>query len=251
LRQRSPGAFISALAAAIQTGPTDPHPIAKGLDPNAHERLSRGTGELELSFERSSPPPHQTGTIRSYGALDLHRRLRKPQQLAAALAALLFSAGVLWFMTRPEDPPPRAAAPQPAPVAAAEPPAAPLASEPEPAPEPAPEKPAKVSAKRSPRTDSVAPHEPKEKAVSAASLVTKAQDELVQGHMSAALSLYEQATRADAQNAAAFRGLGLVNERLGHKGAALRAMRRAIALTPNDPKNALLREHIERLEAAP
>jgi hypothetical protein len=28
-------------------------------------------------------------------------------------------------------------------------------------------------------------------------------------------------------------------------------MQRAIALSPNDPKNALLREHIQRLEAAP
>jgi regulator of sirC expression with transglutaminase-like and TPR domain len=69
--------------------------------------------------------------------------------------------------------------------------------------------------------------------------------------MISALSLYEQATKADPQNAAAFRGLGLVNERLGKKSAALRAMQRAIAISPNDPKNTLLREKIQRLEAAP
>ena len=269
-RQRSPGAFIAALAAAIQNSVTDPHPIATGLDPHSRERLTRGTGELELSFERSSPPEAKTGPTASYGPLRIPGRWRKPKVLIGALGVLLIGSGSLWLLTRSEEPRP-AAVVQPAPVVAA-------ASEaPEPAspvieiiPQAKPEAvaPAKPATRAAARAETAATREPRPKpevtireativaspaapAVSAATLLTRAQDELVQGHMNAAQSLYEQATKADPRNAAAFRGLGLVYERLGNKRAALRAMQRAIALSPNDPKNALLREHIQRLEAAP
>jgi serine/threonine-protein kinase len=272
-RQRSPGAFIAALAAAIQTGTTDPHPIA-GLDPQARERLTRPTGELELSFERSLPPEPKTGPTASYGPLRIPGRWRKPKVLVPVLSIALLGTATIVFLSSSEQPRRQAVAPQPAPVVSAAaaspeppPPAAPVAEViPEAKPETA--KPSKPAA-RAGRTDPPAattrpkreatipapaptvPATPATPPVSAASLVTKAQDELVQGHMNAAQALYEQATKADPQNAAAFRGLGLVNERLGKNSAALKAMRRAISISPNDPKNTLLREKIQRLEAAP
>jgi eukaryotic-like serine/threonine-protein kinase len=258
-RQRSPGAFIAALAAAIQTGPTDPHPIATGLDPQSRDRLTRGTGELELSFERSSPPEPQTGPTASYGPLRIPGRWRKPRVSIAALCVLLIGSGSIWMLTRSEEPRRAPSVLQPAPIAtAAAPtpePAAPVL-EVIPAAKPETVKPtAKAGARTKPATASQPSVTTREATVvppvSAAALVTKAQDELVQGHLNAAQTLYEQATKADPRNAGAFRGLGLVNERLGKKSAALRAMQRAIALSPNDPKNALLREHIQRLEAAP
>jgi len=259
-RQRSPGAFIAALAAAIQTGPTDPHPIATGLDPQSRDRLTRGTGELELSFERSLPPEPQTGPTASYGPLRIPGRWRKPKVVIAALGVLLVGSGGIWVLTRSEEPPRAPLILQPAPIATA------AAAMPEPAPPvievipPAKPESVKPAAKAGARAKSATTSSKPEVTIreativppmSAAALVTKAQDELVQGHLNAAQSLYEQATKADPQNAGAFRGLGLVNERLGKKSAALRAMQRAIALSPNDPKNALLREHIQRLEAAP
>ena len=261
-RQRSPGAFIAALAAAIQTGTTDPHPIGSGLDHQSRERLTRGTGELELSFERSSPPEPKTGPTASYGPLRIPGRWRKPKVLLAALSVLPLSALAVWLLIRVGEPQRPLVVLQPAPIVTA-------APTPEPAPpvlevipqaKPEPQKPAgKPAATRDARPKrevtirdaTILPPTAATPAVPAASLVTKAQDELVQGHFSAAQSLYEQATRADPRNAAAFRGLGLVNERLGKKSAALRAMQRAIELSPNDPKNALLREKIQRLEAAP
>lgn len=294
-RHRSPGAFIAALAAAIQHGSTDMHPIATGLDAKARERLTRGTGELELSFERSLPPEPATVTTSSYRPLHIPRRYRTPKVWVTALAALLVGSAALWLGSRDAEPQRSAAVVQPAPVV--------TTPAPEPAPEPEPpaielipqasaepakptvkapvraapakreiaskEAPTPPAAKReaaskepttapaakreaaSHETTTAAKREAATQPASAASLITKAQDALVQGHLSVAQALYEKATQADPRNAAAFRGLGLVNERLGKKSAALRAMQRAIALAPNDPKNALLRERIQRLEAAP
>jgi Flp pilus assembly protein TadD len=78
--------------------------------------------------------------------------------------------------------------------------------------------------------------------------VQKAQAELVQGHLSAAAVLYQRATQVDPRNASAFRGLGLVNERLGRTQDAIRALRRAQALSPGDSANALLEERVRKLE---
>jgi serine/threonine-protein kinase len=273
-RHRSPGAFISALTAATRSATTAANPDTQGLDPHARARLTQGTGELELSFDRSiAPQAAVSGTIKSMGPLDVRRLLRKPPQLiAAAAAGFVVCIGVLWFFLQPE-PEPKLFTPPPAAIAA-EPVPEPTSPSPSPSPSPKPSpiaEPPKVvpEARPAPRAKRelastpppVAPAAPAAPAapvappaapsVPALTLISKAQDELVQGHLAAAQSLYEQATRADSQSAAAFRGLGLVDERMGKKSAALRALRRAIQLAPNDPKNALLRERIERLEAAP
>jgi Flp pilus assembly protein TadD len=81
-----------------------------------------------------------------------------------------------------------------------------------------------------------------------AELVQQAQTELVQGHLAASAAFYLRATQADPRNASAFRGLGLVSERLGHTQDAIRALRRAQALSPGDSSNALLEERIRKLE---
>lgn len=252
-RHRSPGAFIQALAAASKAAPPEPGPESVGLDQQARERLTRGTGELEIaSFERSLPPQAVSGTIKSFGPVALRRLLRRPRLLAAGVGAALLSVSALWFFLTPE-PEPMLFRPPPAAVTTAE-PAPPPAPVPAPAASPAEEEPVIVVpelrpvAKPKRETPAPAPAAP---AVSAATLINKAQDELVLGHLAAATSRYEQATRVDPSSAAAFRGLGLVYERQGKKSAAVRALRRAIQLAPNDPKNTLLRERIERLEAAP
>jgi serine/threonine protein kinase len=319
-RHRSPGAFVAALAAAIETSPTDPSAIAPGLDAAARARLTQGSGELELSFDRSVPPAApsdiETKTTASFAPKIV--RLRKPQLIAALLGALVFSVGGLWLVIGGQ-PTARQVPIVVSPMAAAEsaePPRGESGEAPSAWPSPTPSKPGTVEpatssaasgeapSKPSPvepatssaasgkpasaasGTDKAAPtdklpsssgkpsapsstadKEPRAAVISgeppsaaesaakppasAAALVTQAQDELLLGHMAAAESLYEQATRADPQSAAAFRGLGLVYERRGKKSQALQALRRAIASSPSDPKNALLREHIERLEAAP
>jgi eukaryotic-like serine/threonine-protein kinase len=128
-RHRSPGAFISALAAATQAAPATANPDTQGLDPQARARLTQGTGELELSFDRSvAPPAAVSGTIKSMGPLDIRRLLRKPPQLiAAAAAGLVVSIGVLWFFLQPE-PEPKLFTPPPAAVVAEPQPTIPRAS---------------------------------------------------------------------------------------------------------------------------
>jgi eukaryotic-like serine/threonine-protein kinase len=263
-RHRSPGAFIAALARAIQTGATDPSPVVTGLDAQMRQRLSMGSGELELSsLERSGPPPSNDGTTQSQAPVSVPvvpRSFPRLPLIAAGAGALLLGGATLWFLTADGPPPPKLYVPDPKPVVAEPAPAsepATTTTAPEPAVTPTPTAAAAPPAVRPARVEHAAARDVKPRrepaaapAVPAAQLISKAQDELVQGHMSAALTLYEQATQAEPQNAAAYRGLGLVNERLGRKAAAVKAMRRAITLAPSDPKNALLREHIERLEAA-
>ena len=116
-----------------------------------------------------------------------------------------------------------------------------------------PKSPPSASVNAEPRAVPVAPSgEPAPRSApaqpSAAQLIAGAQAELVQGHLIAAADLYERATRIDPSSAAAFRGLGLASERLGRKNDAVRALRRAIALSPDDPKNALLEARVRKLE---
>ena len=81
-------------------------------------------------------------------------------------------------------------------------------------------------------------------------LVQQAQAELVKGHLSSATDLYQRATQLDPRSAAAFRGLGLVEERLGHTAEAVRALRRALILAPHESTNPLLEQRVRKLEGA-
>jgi hypothetical protein len=81
-------------------------------------------------------------------------------------------------------------------------------------------------------------------------LTEQAQHELVQGHLGAAVDLYTRATRIDPRSGAAFRGLGLASERLGHKAEAVRALRRALTLSAPGASADMLRERIAKLESA-
>jgi serine/threonine protein kinase len=151
-------------------------------------------------------------------------------------------------------PPPEAAEPnrEPQPAAAAVVPAK-APTEPKPAPvakaprvRPATTKPAEpVPAARAPTTT-----KPNVR-VSANDLVQAAARELIQGHLSAAADLYTQATRIDPKSEAAFRGLGLVNERMGKKADAIRAFNRALALSPTGQNAAMLRARVAKLQGAP
>jgi serine/threonine-protein kinase len=88
-------------------------------------------------------------------------------------------------------------------------------------------------------------------APNARTLIERAQRELVQGHLGASADLYREASQLDPNNASAFRGLGLVSQRLGRTAEAIRALRRAIVLAPNDATSGPLVERLRKLEAGP
>jgi serine/threonine-protein kinase len=173
---------------------------------------------------------------------------RAPQPEPSARAAEPSGAAVL------QPTPPIAPAPsQPAehvlpPSAAAQPHAAKHAPAPPPKaatpvqPKAAPPEPAK------PATPAVPPRAP---GPSAAELTQTAQRELIQGHLAAAADLYAQATRVDARNEPAWRGLGLAYERLGRTADAIRALQRAIQLAPDGQNAGMLRARLQKLSGAP
>jgi serine/threonine protein kinase len=97
----------------------------------------------------------------------------------------------------------------------------------------------------------VAPAKPSTPMLSAGELVQAAARELIQGHLSAAADLYAQATRLDPKSEPAYRGLGLTYERLGRKADAIRALNRALSLSPNGQNAAMLKARLERLQASP
>ena len=113
----------------------------------------------------------------------------------------------------------------------------------------------KAEARPSPKpveVELVAPApKPGKSSVSSGELVQAAARELIQGHLNAAADLYSQAARIDPKNEAAFRGLGLVHERLGRKADAIRAFNRALTLAPNGQNAAMLRARLAKLQASP
>jgi serine/threonine-protein kinase len=96
----------------------------------------------------------------------------------------------------------------------------------------------------------VAPAKPSVPMLSASELVQAAARELIQGPLSAAADLYAQATRLDPKSEPAYRGLGLTYERLGRKADAIRALNKALALSPNGQNAAMLKARLERLQAS-
>lgn len=276
-RYATASALINALDSAVQSHASQVLPLNQGgLDDRARERLRTGTAGLEFG----SMSPSSAATVRSDAPPEVvlgNMRAKQRRMGWIGLAAL--AAAIAWLGVRialPAAPP--ETAPVVAPVAASPPPPAatvpaplPAAAEPEPAPDPrrpavsprsTPEaKPARTArapaAKpleppnppQPPAAEPVPPNPQPPAGPSASELVNLAQRELLQGHLQAAADAYARATRLDPNNAAAFRGLGLAEERLGHKAAALRALKRALVLSKNDSAtHALLEERVRKLE---
>ncbi len=84
-----------------------------------------------------------------------------------------------------------------------------------------------------------------------AELNQAATQSLLQGHPAQAAELYGRAVKIDPRNEAAWRGLGLTSERLGHTDDAVRAFRHALALSPQGPNAETIRARLEKLGAAP
>jgi serine/threonine-protein kinase len=236
-------------------------------------------GSEELSAAHAPLPASATATDTS---------VELPRSRTGALAVVVLAAMVLlafgaWFTSRrpaahvaqpsrPVAAPAPAAEPAPAPepakvvapvniapsaapVAAPETPAAPVSA---PAPvvravpkRRASERPVQPAiAQPAPAPQVAAPTPRPADAPSAEELNRSANQELLQGHLGRAAELFERAAQRDPRNVAAYRGLGLSNERLGRNAEAVRAYQRAIALEPGGAQAALLRDRLQRLQAA-
>jgi serine/threonine protein kinase len=243
---------------------SDPPRAASGTLPS---QRARAAAELEVS----TTLPMRTAEIADAAAEPATPRSRR-LRVGVALALLLAGGSAVWaarkggsenvvlpvgHMVTPlpaapqlEEPPPANANDTPPEGKTPQPTAAAALTTPRPRAEAAatrPRAPTPATAALSPaRVDKPSPEAPPPP--SAAELIERAQNELVRGHLALAVDLYERATRTDPRSTAAFRGLGLVYERLGKKTEAVRALRRAIALAPADPKNALLEARVRKLE---
>jgi tetratricopeptide (TPR) repeat protein len=84
---------------------------------------------------------------------------------------------------------------------------------------------------------------------SAAELTREAEDAILRGDSAGAAQLYDRAIAADASYAPAFRGKGLVMERLGKPDKAADAFRTFLRLSPGSASAAKVRERLEALDA--
>jgi Flp pilus assembly protein TadD len=82
----------------------------------------------------------------------------------------------------------------------------------------------------------------------AAELAREATGALMRGELADAARLYRDATHADPGHGAAWRGLGLANERLGRAPEAVRAYRRYLSVASGAGDAGAIRERITRLE---
>jgi serine/threonine-protein kinase len=281
-RHGSAGAFVAALDAAALLHPIaaerslpPPAAVGGGVDRAAGEQPPHSaTDPLDMPFGDSAAPDLDSVTDRmrpSKPDVRARRRLtfqlpvpgrRKPVVWIAAITALL-ALLLGWFALRNDAQPQLSGAPSPEPVptpavaASTYDETLPVPSEPlpavvEPPPAAAPVPavlPASVTraAKRISQRDPPAQSKPAPAGPSATELGLAAQRELIQGHLAAAAELYAQATRVDPRNEPAWRGLGLANERLGRTADAVRALRRAIQLSPNGQNADMLRARLQKL----
>ena len=84
-------------------------------------------------------------------------------------------------------------------------------------------------------------------AARASALVRDAQRALIGGQLARAAALFREATGVDSSHAAAWRGLGVAEERMSHAPEAARAYRRYLRLAPNAPDAAAVRARLESL----
>jgi tetratricopeptide (TPR) repeat protein len=83
----------------------------------------------------------------------------------------------------------------------------------------------------------------------AAELTREAEDAILRGDSNGAAGLYDRAIAADAGYAPAYRGKGLVLERLGRPDKAAEAFRTFLRLSPGSPSAAKVRERLDALDA--
>jgi tetratricopeptide (TPR) repeat protein len=81
----------------------------------------------------------------------------------------------------------------------------------------------------------------------AASLTKQGIQAFVRGDTRQALGLLKQAQRANPNHAPTWRGLGLVHEKLGERGAAKAAYQRYLIIAPNAPDAAQIRKRMAAL----
>jgi serine/threonine-protein kinase len=177
----------------------------------------------------------QDADARGSGAHLRDATVQEPQPSAAAVPVPQASPGVV-VPPVPAEPTPAPAdqpASQPQPAAAAE------VTRKAHAPQ--------TTVRKPPVTTTPAPADDARQ-LGANALVQQAQAKLIQGHIAAAQELYQRATQLDPRSAGAFRGLGLVEERLGHTTEAIRALRRALSLAPQESANPLIEQRLRKLE---
>jgi hypothetical protein len=239
-----------------------PMPETVDVDVGTTSRIEQGAHTLSVEFRASTASP--AGVYK-----------RRWLWFGVGAGMLLASGVLAMFAIQGPEPRPATHTGNDAPVATVR-PAPPVVTAPEPAaPEPEPEPvaapvavqpkaPARKPREAKPRVERaepaetkpresakvVAPAKPSAPMLSAGELVQAAARELIQGHLSAAADLYAQATRLDPKSEPAYRGLGLTYERLGRKADAIRALNKALALSPNGQNAAMLKARLERLEAS-
>ena len=93
-----------------------------------------------------------------------------------------------------------------------------------------------------------APAAPAADGAQADALVRQAGGALLRGSVAQAAALYRRATHTDPRNAAAWRGLGLAQERMGHEPEAVRAYQRYLRLAPGAGDASSVRSRMTRLQ---
>jgi tetratricopeptide (TPR) repeat protein len=248
-----PAQAVAEQPASVRAADTD----AQDMPPGWREPANDSYGDTVATRPESD-------RARAAETISLTQRRRRQRQLLLGALAVLPIILVGWFVARSASAPdaklsssaaeqlavPAAAGPsepiepalstQPAPTmpdGLAPPSAAPAVSSPT------------RSSKRSARDSTASQPKAAPASPSALELSQAAQHELIQGHLAAAADLYARATRVDSRNEAAWRGLGLANERLGRTAEAIRALRRAIQLSPNGQYADMLRARLQKLVA--
>lgn len=91
------------------------------------------------------------------------------------------------------------------------------------------------------------PSVPPEESARAEMLTREGTNALVRGLLPRAIELFRDATLAAPRHAAAWRGLGLANERLGRRPEAIYAYERYLRLAPNAADSGNVRDRLDRL----
>jgi hypothetical protein len=245
-----------------------PMPDTVDIDTGSTSRIEHGAHTLSVEFRASTASPAGVyrrrwlwfgvgaGMLLASGVLAM-LALQGPEPQPTTHTSSEAPVATVRPAPPPAPTPPEPAAPELDPEPAAEAPAAmqPRAPKPETARKPREAKPraeraAVAETKPRDSAKAVAPAKPSAPMLSAGELVQAAARELIQGHLSAAADLYAQATRLDPKSEPAYRGLGLTYERLGRKADAIRALNKALALSPNGQNAAMLKARLERLQAS-
>jgi serine/threonine protein kinase len=271
-RFQSAGAFVAALERAARNSDATEAPTLAPMPREQHESAVHA----RESLSESEPSLSLAALPRAASGRDIARPRAQIPVLAAVLTVVV---PIGWWLVSRADAPPalpvhQPALPAPTPIASIEAPASqPHASQPAAIQPSLPAKSGRPgeSAMRDSRAQSVrTSHDERRATRSTAAPPTSLQtasnvpavpsidevnraanQELLQGRIDSALVLLERASERDPRSAAAWRGLGVVYERLGRSAEAVRAYRRALELEPQGPRAGTLRARLRKLEPAP